>query len=233
LDGSPIPAADFVPISTSGYSGAAVTVTASTHTLTGPAAFGVLAYGFSSLPASILDADGYGYPAGILETHQSPIPTPTVTLTPTPSPSFTPTQTQTPTQTPTITPTLSPSFTPTQTPTSTQTPTLTPTQTPTVTPTVTATFTPLCEIQVWPNPFNPVYAVSGLLKFGCLPEHARVSIFTVSGEQVWQGGQVNGMALWDGRDREGVEVSSGIYYYVVQSDAQLLKRDKFLVVHGH
>lgn len=58
LDGTVIPAGDFSPIGTSGFSGAQVAVAVGSHTLAGPLPFGVTAYGFAS-------ADSYGYPGGL------------------------------------------------------------------------------------------------------------------------------------------------------------------------
>ncbi len=158
LDGVAIPAGAFTLIGASGYSGAAVSVTAATHVLFGPTAFGVLAYGFNRL-------DGYGYPGGLLvSVINTPVPTPTFTPTFTPTQTFTVTQTSSPTHSPTPTPTftltqtssptyspsptysftltLTPTATSTFTPTFTLTPTDTSTRTPTVTNTPTRTYTP-------------------------------------------------------------------------------------------
>jgi hypothetical protein len=57
LDGVAIPAESFTAIGTSGYSGAQVSVTLGSHTLTGPLPFGVSTYGFDQ-------DDSYGYPGG-------------------------------------------------------------------------------------------------------------------------------------------------------------------------
>jgi IgGFc binding protein/Bacterial Ig-like domain (group 1) len=57
LDGSPIPAGHFSPISTSGFSGAKIQVATGVHTLSGPQAFGLTSYGFGS-------ADAYSEPGG-------------------------------------------------------------------------------------------------------------------------------------------------------------------------
>jgi IgGFc binding protein/Divergent InlB B-repeat domain/Bacterial Ig-like domain (group 1) len=58
LDGSPIPAASFTMIGSSGFSGAQVPVALGSHTLSGPLPFGVHSYGFASF-------DSYGYPGGL------------------------------------------------------------------------------------------------------------------------------------------------------------------------
>lgn len=181
----------------------------------------------------------------------TPTPTPTGTLSPTATPtpththtfSPTPTATATPTFTPTSsnTPTFTSSFTPTATPTLTHTPTASPT--PTITSTPTATFTatitptPLCAMNIWPDPFNPDRAVGKVLKISCLPPGASVAFYTLSGEwvrTVSDTADVYGserVALWDGKNFNGVPVSPGLYFYViVGSGADVLLRGKILVV---
>ena len=146
----------------------------------------------------------------------------------TPIPSSTPTLTSTPTSTPTLTPSSTPSSTATTTPTGTATATLTPVP----------TSTPTCVPQAWPDPFNPRYAKDGKLKIGCVPAGASVSIYTLSGEAVWGGGQSSlqygspDTATWDGMNRNGVPVSPGVYYYAIQQGNRLVQRGKFLVVMG-
>jgi RHS repeat-associated protein len=58
IDGAPISANAFTPVGVSGYSGAQVPLIVGAHTLDGPAAFGVFAYGFAQ-------DEGYGYPGGM------------------------------------------------------------------------------------------------------------------------------------------------------------------------
>jgi IgGFc binding protein/Bacterial Ig-like domain (group 1) len=58
LDGLAIPAASFVPIGASGFSGAQVPLTAGSHTVTGALPFGISVYGFAVL-------ESYGYPGGM------------------------------------------------------------------------------------------------------------------------------------------------------------------------
>lgn len=164
LDGAAIPAASFVPIGASGYSGAAVSVSAAEHVLVGVAPFGALVYGFNT-------SDGYGYPAGSLVSSA----TATATVLPTSIP------------------------------------------------------TSPCAIHVWPDPFNPQYAIGGTLKVGCLPPGATVSFYTVSGELVSQVNEAGGMAQWAGTNRQNLLVSSGIYFYVIQNGSNVLGRGKFLI----
>jgi hypothetical protein len=63
LDGSPIPAGDFVPIGASGFGGAQVEISPGTHNLASPLPFGVFVYGFAL-------TDSYGYPGGM---HLGPV----------------------------------------------------------------------------------------------------------------------------------------------------------------
>ena len=189
----------------------------------------------------------------------TPVITPTWTLTPVFS--YTPTDTLSPTltstQTPTLTPTLSPTYTPTLTftlsPTQTNTFTLTPTPTVTLTPTITPTFTvtltptntmtptisftptitstATCQIEVYPDPFSPTFAVDNQLRFSCLPENAQVFIYTVSGEYVQKASKMEKLFVWDGRNRFGVPTSPGIYFYVIQGGSgQTLQTGKFLKI---
>ena len=57
VDGTPVPAAAFTPIGSTGFSGAQVDVSLGTHNLTGTQPFGPTVYGFDSF-------DSYGYPGG-------------------------------------------------------------------------------------------------------------------------------------------------------------------------
>ena len=166
----------------------------------------------------------------------SPSPTPTVTL----SPTFT--DTPLPGNTNTFTPSPSPSFTPTPTSTLSPTSTLTPSFTPTVTNTPTITFTPTITLtptntpvglHLWPNPYNPKYAVNSSLKVYQAPPGAVLSIYTVSGELVASAtADQNGWILWYCRNKYGVQVSGGIYYYVVKTGDSTLLNGTLLIVRN-
>jgi hypothetical protein len=160
-----------------------------------------------------------------------PTPTPTKTSTFTPTPTFTITPTLTPTNTPTITATFTPTLTNTSTPTPTVTPTITSTFTATQTFTLTPSFTPTCETHLWPNPYNPQYAFNNSLKISCLPTGSTVNFYTLSGELVNQANEAGGMAQWKGINTQGLPVSAGIYYYIIQNGTNVLGRGKFLVSH--
>ena len=59
LDGNPIPASEFMPIGTSGFSGAQLAVAVGSHTLVGTLPFGAFSYGYGDFLRS------YGYPGGM------------------------------------------------------------------------------------------------------------------------------------------------------------------------
>jgi hypothetical protein len=169
------------------------------------------------------------------------------TCTPSPTVTDTPTITNTPTITDTPTITYTPTVT--DTPTITNTPTLTPTMTNTFTRTSTFTATPsptpTCVTYVWPDPYNPKTAVGGSLRFSCM-NGATLEIFTITGELVQTitdtspGQPCGGNELpawgnyycWNGRNKMGFPVATGIYFYVVQQGTQVMQRGKFLIVNG-
>lgn len=63
LDGTAVAASSFTPIAQSGHSGAQISVARGTHTLAGPAPFGVSDYGFGQF-------DTYSFPGGMCVTSQ-------------------------------------------------------------------------------------------------------------------------------------------------------------------
>jgi hypothetical protein len=103
--------------------------------------------------------------------------------------------------------------------------------TPTPAPILTPTPTPSCISHIWPNPFNANYAVNGTLKIDCLPSGSVVSFYTVSGELVQEIPEFGGWAQWNGRNKNGIPVSTGIYYFAVLKDGNSSGQGKFLVTH--
>ncbi len=172
----------------------------------------------------------------------SGVPTFTSSPTPTPTPSRTLTHTSTPTLTVTGTISETPTFTQTYTisptysitPTCTISPTITPT--PTISPTLppTPTFTPCAIFYLDKNRFTPGRESLGI-KVGVLKaEEFKITIFTLAGRQVWQ---VRPRAFigeyfrleWEGRNQEGQDVASGVYFVVLESHGRREIR-KVLVV---
>jgi len=106
------------------------------------------------------------------------------------------------------------------------TPTVTPYLSPTVTPTfdpfaVTATPTQVIgddikEAHVYPNPFNP-NAGTGKFKVDNVPVDTKLQIFSMDGSLVMEG-VTSGTAgfSWDGRNKNGSKVVSGLYYLVLK-----------------
>jgi hypothetical protein len=90
-------------------------------------------------------------------------------------------------------------------------------------------------LKVWPNPFDPKYAVGGFLKAYQVPAEATMSIYTVSGELVVdklrERPSGSGWIIWDGKNKYYAPVSSGIYYYVIlDKGGSVLLKDKLLVI---
>jgi len=108
-------------------------------------------------------------------------------------------------------------------------PTLTPTPSPTITPTPVPP-TPVCEVKIWPVPFNPGKAVGGTLKMDCLQPGDQVSFYTLAGEKVFQVNSLGGQFNWDGTNKQGISVTPGIYFYAVVRNGNVVKRDKFIIV---
>ena len=103
--------------------------------------------------------------------------------------------------------------------------------TPTPTSTISPTFTPTpVGLHVWPNPFDPKYAVGGVLKAYQCPPGSVMTFYTVSGELVRSSGEVGGMIPWDGRNNAGAMVSTGTYYYVIKNNDVVLLTGKVLVL---
>jgi hypothetical protein len=88
-------------------------------------------------------------------------------------------------------------------------------------------------LHLWPNPYNPKYAVDGTLKVYQAPPGAVLSIYTVSGElAVTAEADSQGWIRWDGRNKFGILVSSGIYYYVVRTGDNTLLNGTLLIVRN-
>jgi len=174
-----------------------------------------------------------GYNGFVVYEMPSPTITPTVSISPTNSQTSTITETHTITETvtETVTKTITLTYTMTKTITATITQSLTQTitftftitQTHSITPTImlTPTETPGLSIRIktnYPNPFEEwtriVYEVSR-------ESEIEVRIWTISGERVreirGEGKAGENEIEWDGRNRYGKRVASGIYLYCIEA----------------
>ena len=92
------------------------------------------------------------------------------------------------------------------------------------------TFYPEGRPMVFPNPYNP--DKDGNIKFVNIVPGSSIEIFTLSGEMVrFLPASTLIRAEWDGRNRNGNPVSTGIYYFVIKNQAsgQVLKGKIFVV----
>jgi hypothetical protein len=88
-------------------------------------------------------------------------------------------------------------------------------------------------LHLWPNPYNPNYAYKNTLKVYQVPTNSILSIYTVSGELVINVDADDlGWIHWDGRNKFGILVSGGIYYYVVKSGDNTLLSGTLLIVRN-
>ena len=88
--------------------------------------------------------------------------------------------------------------------------------------------------QNYPNPFNPETTISFVVGSAYRGGVVKLEIFDVLGQLVdvvWEGPLLPGQyqATWDGRDRSGRRVASGVYLYRLQAEADLLIRRMVLV----
>ena len=159
----------------------------------------------------------------------SATPSGTSTKTPTQTPTNTGTITPVPTSTPTATPTWTPSATLTRTPTVTSTPSFTPSYTPSNTVTLTPSSTPNSSL-LTPNFTSPPSGIVLLPPFPnpsfgspiVLPVQAPAGttadwdVFTIAFRKVASGNLGPNSIEWDLKDKDGREVSSGLYYLRVE-----------------
>lgn len=87
------------------------------------------------------------------------------------------------------------------------------------------------QLHLWPNPFNPNYAVGGVLKASVVPPNTTWTIFSVSGELVWNLTSITGGEMdWNGWNNKGSQASPGIYYYVLKNGNTTLLSGKLLLL---
>ena len=77
----------------------------------------------------------------------------------------------------------------------------------------------LSAVRVYPNPFY-TNRFQGFITIDNLPAEAKVKIYTLSGEKVWEGtAGTTGILTWNALNKSGVMVGSGIYLAVIDSSA--------------
>ncbi len=88
----------------------------------------------------------------------------------------------------------------------------------------------LSGVKIYPNPYRP-NSVSDVMHFADMPPYAKVRIYTFLGELVRViTADVNGMAHWDGLNRDGLKTASGVYIaFVRTSDKKSSKSFKVAV----
>lgn len=79
--------------------------------------------------------------------------------------------------------------------------------------------TNLANVSVYPNPFYANRG-QGFVTIDRIPANAKVRIYTLSGDKVWEGtAGSTGVIIWKGVNKSGNLVASGIYLAVVDSSA--------------
>lgn len=83
----------------------------------------------------------------------------------------------------------------------------------------------LSGARIYPNPFYPNKGHEKVI-FDKLPAGAKVKVFTLQGELVWEGEtNSSGMAFWYGKNKAGRKAASGVYiaYFEHQKEKKTLK----------
>jgi hypothetical protein len=85
--------------------------------------------------------------------------------------------------------------------------------------------------QNYPNPFNPATTIEYRLEKSA---NVTLSIFNVGGQclRSFSYGQVREgihQSTWDGKDEGGQQVASGVYFYMLRADQQVLSNKMILI----
>ena len=77
----------------------------------------------------------------------------------------------------------------------------------------------LADVLVYPNPFYSNRG-NGFVTIANIPAAAKVRVYTLSGEKVWEGtAGTTGIIIWKGVNKSGELIASGIYLAVIDSSA--------------
>jgi hypothetical protein len=86
--------------------------------------------------------------------------------------------------------------------------------------------TDLNMVRVFPNPFYPYKGVKKDITFDTLPAGARIRAYTFLGELIWDATtDASGKAGWDGRNKSGQQVASGVYIVrISKKKAEIIRK---------
>jgi len=90
-------------------------------------------------------------------------------------------------------------------------------------------FYPTGRPVVFPNPYNP--EKDGVVRFRNIVPNSLIDIYTISGENVITLETHTYRKTWDGKNRYGEDVSSGLYFFVIKnlSSGSVLRGKLFVV----
>ncbi|MCB4792145.1 MAG: gliding motility-associated C-terminal domain-containing protein [Elusimicrobia bacterium] len=94
----------------------------------------------------------------------------------------------------------------------------------------------LNNVIIYPNPYKPGSGTNhdrtGGVVFANLTNNAKISIFNISGELVYEANEVNGSGTleWDGKNKSGNKVSSGVYVYLITNSGGEKKTGKISIL---
>jgi len=79
----------------------------------------------------------------------------------------------------------------------------------------------LATVAVYPNP----YRGEGVMTFGGMKTSGTVTLYTVRGQEVFSGiADGNGDVKWEGRNRDGETVASGVYIALMETEGGRVKK---------
>ncbi|MCM2267196.1 MAG: T9SS type A sorting domain-containing protein, partial [Elusimicrobiales bacterium] len=77
----------------------------------------------------------------------------------------------------------------------------------------------LNDVVLYPNPFRTNRG-NGFVTIANMPASAKVRLYTLSGDKVWEGTADNtGIIIWRGVNKAGELVASGIYLAVIDASS--------------
>jgi len=86
------------------------------------------------------------------------------------------------------------------------------------------------EYKVYPNPWVESELIYRRIFFQNFPEQSQLLIYNLLGEPVLNTKIDNQLFMWDVKNNSGLEVSSGLYFYYVKSDGEIVDKGKIVIV---